>query len=393
MVNDERRVGVPRQIPLASPTLEGDDVSQTFGFVPTTADQAIAEKRVGVPSQRPLEFTRVSVPVTPLAEAARDVEKEVAETSEDNQDGWRRVLRSPLLTTLLVFALSAVFIVVLSEVFQFVQAIQAAPFVLQIAAYCCVGILALAFCVAAFRLVLTYRKLGTTPQILIPAPNDAASRAITREQLSRQLDAGYEAMRAIVEQYPIHVADQVKLLKRSGLTDEDIVILRDNIRSLLEKEGVGKAKWLADCESLFIAMLDRCAKKRVSDYAQRVAIKTAMMPTGLGDSLIVCANAVFLVEELCRIYFVRTSLGNSALLAARLAFNTFISAKLEDRIDEVSDTLFEGAIGGCAEIWKEIVGKVALGVLKRATEGTANLVLFYRLGSAAIVMLRPIRLH
>jgi uncharacterized membrane protein YcjF (UPF0283 family) len=347
-----------------------------------------AERHAGVPSQAPSAVLEVrGAPVDWLPTEVKLIDDDAIAPTY-----WSSGLRSPLLSALLLLAVSALLLVVLSEVFQFVQVIQSASLPLQVVAYLCGGVLIICFGWSALRLANTYRKLSTSPQVAVTSIDNAHGRAFTRRQIEEERDAGVLALRSIVESYPIDEKEHLAFLRKMGCNDEDINTLRGNIRFLLESEGAGRAKWLEDCEQKFIRLVDDIAKRRVADYAKRVAVKTAVMPTGFFDSLIVASNAVFLVEELCKCYYVRTSLGNSLLIVIRLVFSTFVSARLEDRIDAATDSLFDGALSSIHEMAKEAFAKVTLNILKRTAEGTINYALFYRLGGAAILYLRPIRL-
>lgn len=377
-----QKVRVARREPVAS--LEDAVSSQ-----PTANHAELSEEQIGIPVQRPISHM-------PVKDVGMGRQLELLDddgVSEPQTEAITagRLFSSPILTACLIICLSALLIIILSEVFQFVQSVQAAPLILQVVAYVCIGVLAVAFCWALARLAITYRQLVASPQVRLDRIRDARSRAITRDQLARQVDAGYDALVSIVTEYPIHHQGQIALLRRAGMKDDELSTLKSNIATLLKKDHSGKVKWIEDCERLFVKTIDGCAKRRVSDYARRVAVKTALSPTGLLDTLIVVVNAVFMVEELCRLYYVRTSRLHSILLAAQLVFSTFISARLEDRVDDVTDTLFDGVIAGIPEMSKEIFAKVTLGVLKRTAEGTINLAMFYRLGAATMVMLRPIR--
>jgi len=175
------------------------------------------------------------------------------------------------------------------------------------------------------------------------------------------------------------------------MTSDEIKSLKSNIKTLLRSENAGQSRWIEDCERLFVAVIDEAAKRRVTSYAKRVGVKTAISPTGLVDSLIVTTNSVMMVEELCRLYGVRTGRWQSVLLTWRIFFSTFVSAKLEERIDEAADSLFEGALSSIPEVSKELFARLSMGLLKRAAEGSVNMALFYRLGTATILSLRPIK--
>ncbi|MBM3338196.1 MAG: DUF697 domain-containing protein [Betaproteobacteria bacterium] len=390
MSNDEElAAGVPVQkVKIARREVVTSAQTLVVNWPTTSEPSELTDEQIGIPVQRPASHSPVKEPGGQQVEI---LDEEGISYSQAEAITAGRVFASPILTACLVLCLAALLIVILSEVFQFIQSVQSAPLFLQVIAYGCIGILTAAFCWAIARLAIAYRQLVDSPQVRLDRIRDARSRAITRDQIERQVDAGYASLLSIVKEYPIQDQRQISLLRRAGMKDDELATLKSNIANLLKPDNAGRLKWIEDCERLFIGTIDCCAKRRVSEYARRVAVKTALSPTGLIDSLIVAVNAVFMVEELCRLYFVRTSRWHSVLLAGQLVFSTFISAKLDDRVDDVTDTLFGDAIAGIPEMLKDVLAKVTLGVLKRTAEGTINLVIFYRLGASAVVLLRPIR--
>jgi hypothetical protein len=99
-----------------------------------------------------------------------------------------------------------------------------------------------------------------------------------------------------------------------------------------------------------------------------------------------------MVEDLCRLYFVRGGKLQSFLLALKGLFSVFIAAKLEDQIDNATEALGSSFLESCKASAGEIFSKLLSGVFNRAAEGAVNGVIFYRLGLATISMLRPIKL-
>lgn len=343
-----------------------------------------SDDNVGLPVQRPAWH----VPVDSLGEADRD-ELELDERGEVQAEFSvaSQILSSRILFACILLFVTAFSIVVLSEVVQFIGAVQNSPAAVQIVAYTCIVALAATFFWAIGRLLVAYRQLAASPQVRLDR-----NRALTREQIASELDAGYNSLYAIVKQYPIKERRQRALLRRAGMGEDKLETLRCNIDTLLIDDNLGKVEWIGDCDRLFVKLVDECAKRRVRTYARRVALKTALSPTGLIDSLIVAINAVFMVEDLCRIYSVKTSRWHAVLLAGRVVVNTIISARLEDSVDDVTNTLFKDAISSIPGMTKEAVAKVSLGITKRMTEGAINAKLVYRLGASTIAMLRPIKM-
>jgi len=298
---------------------------------------------------------------------------------------------NPVLVAFFVLCLTIFAIIILSEFFKFIQAVQSAPYPLQVAGYVVVSSLAIALVWAAVRLVMTCRRIVISPQVQLDQARDPYSRAIIREQVAKQVDAGYQAMVALVKEYPIQDPKQIELLRMAGMTEADEVKFKNDIESLKKNDFAGKSKWIDDCDDLFVKKIDDFASHLVSDYSKRVGITTACCPTGLLDALIVIVNSLLLIESLCRLYNVRANWRNSAFLAARLVFNTFISAKLERNLDNIINS-FPEDLGLASSFLENTLLKLTSGVGKRVAEGASNYFLINRLGHATMRYLRPIKL-
>ncbi len=392
--SDDLSAGVPVQRP-ASTKKQAASEEATLASGIQRKKAVGDEEQAGVPLQRPVKSRKVEALTEPVSSGATDLFG-VKDEEETEGPNFSDVLSSPLLFAALVVVFAGILIVILSQFFQFVQAIQSVPLFAQVIGYACVGLLVLAFFIALTRLALTYRRLAVTPAVNLTAIQEAKRRATTRDQLARQVEAGYKSLRDLVQKYPIDSSMHQDFLKRCGMTSDEINMLKSNVKALLKSENAGQSRWIEDCERLFVAVIDDAAKRRVKSYVKRVGVKTAICPTGLVDSLIVTTNSVMMVEELCRLYGVRTNRWQSILLTWRIFYFAFVSAKLEekiDKIDKVADSLFEGALSSVPETAKEVCAKLSMGLLKRAIEAGVNMALFYRLGTATIMFLRPIKVR
>ena len=345
------------------------------------------EESIGVPQQVPDSFVPVQ---KPEAEDKTEIDEIFRDSSEEEISN-HKFFNYSLLWSVGTLLFAAFSIIILSEIFQFINAVQSSPTLFRYTAYTCILIIGLILCWSLGRLLFTFRGLSKSPQFSLNTISSVHNRSLTRDQIGRQLDSGYEALYSLVESYPISDQKQISLLQKSGFDETDLKKLKSNIDFLLNGNSSGKTKWILDCENLFISQIDSCAKNRVNTYAKRVALKTALSPIGLIDSLIVAVNSVLMVEELCILYNVRTNRWNSIVLTGKLVFNTFISARLEDQLDAITDVLFENAISNIATLSQDLFSKISLGVLKRTSEGAVNMALFYKLGAATMLSLRPIR--
>lgn len=302
------------------------------------------------------------------------------------------IFQSPILWVSLILFLSGFLLITLSELFQFIQSVQSAHLFLQIPAYICVFTILAALSWSFIKLGIAYRILRKSPQVRLDQIRDGLNRKIIHDQIEKKIIEGFSTLQKILSEYPILDKKQIDLFQKSGMTSDNISTLKNNISFLLEEENVGEEKWIEDCDRLFVQVIDKCARSLVETYARQVALKTAIIPYGFLDAFTVAVNSIYMVEDLCRLYFVRGGKMQSFLLALKVLFNVFVAAKLEDQIDNAGEKFFSSL----KEICEVSVGKIfskALGsVFKRTAEGAVNGFLFYRIGIATISMLRPIRI-
>ena len=311
---------------------------------------------------------------------------------ESNPTALEKIIESPILWVSLTLFLSVFLLMILSELFQFIQSVQSAPIFLQIPAYICVFTILAALSWSFIKLGIAYRQLRKSPQVRLDQIRNDLNRKIIRNQIEKKIFEGFTALQMIVRDYPIQDKKQIGIFQKSGMTPDGINTLKSNIAFLLKEGNLGKEKWIEDCDRLFVQVIDECAKSLVKTYALRVALKTAIIPYGFLDAFTVSINSVYMVEDLCRLYFVRGGKLQSFLLALKVLFSVFIAAKLEDQIDNATEALGSSFLESCKASAGEIFSKLLSGVFNRAAEGAVNGVIFYRLGLATISMLRPIKL-
>ena len=354
-----------------------DQTAKDPGFIP-------ADTAINIPIHDPDDYTPTS--------GGNTEEEDPLPTEPLNATPLRQIFESPILWASLILFLSVFLLVILSEILQFFQSVQSAHFFLQIPAYICFFTLLAALSWSFIKLGIAYQQLQKSPQVRLDQIRDGLNRKIIREQIDKKISKGFEALQMIVKEYPIRDKKQIDFLKKSGMTSGDISAFESNINFLLGENFVGKEKWIEDCDRLFVQILDKRAKSLVNTYARQVALKTAIIPYGFLDAFTVAVNSVYMVEDLCRLYFVRGEKLQSFLLALKVLFNVFVAAKIEDQIDTASQGFISSLSESCEASAGKLFSKVLGGGLQRAAEGAVNGFLFYRIGIATISMLRPIRI-
>jgi len=297
--------------------------------------------------------------------------------------GFGSVLKSPILSSLSVLAISVCLLFLLNQLLVFIQMVENSPLPVRMASWLAFGLLGIALLLSVFRLCWSFRRLQSNPEITIP--NASTLSAIKKAWSATSLDPSkVAAILAIIRNYPKDPT-QKKLLNRGKLNFEEF---ERNLRYLDQSETPIDDDWLKNCQAHYVEPLEKCAKQLVHDYSIRVGFKTALVRNSMLDSIIILINAVLMFEELCRVFNVRTTRINSIVMVGRLAFMTMISAKTNEVIDNGIDHFAQGASATFGEMFTALLVKLGL---KVGAEGVVNYFLFRKLGLAAISVLMPIR--
>ncbi len=215
---------------------------------------------------------------------------------------------------------------------------------------------------------------------------------LNRQQLRELAHTGTteakHRLETFLREFPID-RDPPQKWKRLGFTTESLQSLADARAELLNPCHGHTRKWLDELNDCFLTRLDSVAQQRVTHYAKRVGIKTALSPKGFLDSTIVIVNSYLLLTDLCDLYNVRAGRMGTLRLLTRIGFNTVIAGNLDQPAEMLEQELRDSVQDWTATFAAQVLGKV----VAKAAEGGTNALLIYRLGKAAMGELRPLRLH
>lgn len=319
---------------------------------------------------------------------------------------------SPILISFTTLAISIGILFLFNQLLAFIRLVESSPFPFRIAGWSVLGLLCLTFLYSVSQLWWTFRRLRTSPGIAIDSSQSIYFHR--RSWIDQRLDSTQiSSVLSILRGYPRN-PDQRRLLARGQLLYEEF---EENIDYLIRENILHDRDWLMQCKALYVEPLRKCSNQIVHDYAMRVALKTAIIPNKLLDILIICINSIFLFEELCRVFNVRTNRIDSIVLVSNFIFTTMISAKVTDFIDQTSEFMPHHGPGGVSEYQapadhmiqngsssfvdalssagaksvEAVVSYATANVVPKVAEGTINYILFRKLGHAAIRSLLPIR--
>jgi uncharacterized membrane protein YcjF (UPF0283 family) len=285
------------------------------------------------------------------------------------------------LVTLVAFAGAMLVLFVLNQALAFIDHLAQSPEWVQWIGWAVLACALAAIIGSVWSLARKYLHLKPTPALWLD-----------RQQLRELARTGTtEAKRRLEEflrEFPID-RDAPRKWKRLGVTTEALQLLADARANLINPRHGDTNKWLEELNDGFLARLDSAARQRVTHYAKRAGLKTALSPKGFLDSTIVVVNSYLLLTDLCDLYNVRAGRLGTLRLLARIGFNTAIAGNLDQPTDMLEQELRDSVQDWTTTIAAQVLGKL----VAKAAEGGTNALLIYRLGKAAMRELRPLRLN
>jgi len=408
--DDNRGVGVPRQYPgkpLISPQPQ-----------PATSESRSDENLgVGVPKQAPRGETVIYDPAIHGPAVSGVVHADIPDS--EPAWSWLAVLRDPTLVAVLTLIGSALLLLVVSEVSQFLLAVQALPIPLRVIGYVLLTISIGLLVWSASRLFLVFFGRPVTPQIDLAHIHDASSRSMLQDLQKRNVAESKQLLERLLQDYRLDDPKLRSLMLASGKTDEDLREFKGLCQKLLSNINSSDEDWIQSFSDSVLPFFDDCARNRIQQYAKQVGVRTGLMPTGAIDLLIVSSNSLAMLGDICLLYGVSATRFGMCSIGMRIFMNTFVAARLEGQIDMFVKTASAGNDGGSMgtgtseavlEAKKDLVASffsegtssifssmasalssVTFSVGKRAAEGFGNYLLCLRFGDSCVKLIRPVR--
>jgi hypothetical protein len=287
---------------------------------------------------------------------------------------------------LLLLMTAVVLLFVVAQASLFLTTLAGWPPVARAAGYALAAILAALFAVSFLGLAWRYVILPVSPGIRLDRPDDLGRRRSVQAQARKNAALAKRRLREFLDRYP---ADRRHLRFLGSIAGPDaasrLMEHRERLRSL---DHATDLDWVVDFEGLVLKPIDAMADTLVTRHAVSVGWKTAIVPTGFLDALIVVANAYHLIGDLCRLYHLRADSWSTLKITAHVFANTFVAGRLEELTDAAADQAFDqmhDLIGG--QVARTVLSRFSSGI----TQGTVNALLLRRFGRSAVRSLRPIR--
>ncbi|RUL83672.1 YcjF family protein, partial [Tautonia sociabilis] len=326
----------------------------------------------------------------PIRAFADGPDDPVDSEQEDEADRDRRDRGAGVLLVLMATAVLLLFVA--SQAALFLDTLAGWPPILREIGYVLAAALGLLFAISAVGLVWRYLVLPVSPGLRLDRADSLSSRRSVQLQARRNVALAKRRLREFLERYPTDARHRRFLAATLGgnrdAARERVDRLLAQRDRLLSHDHATDADWVHEFENRILAPLDELAGAIITRHAVSVGWKTAVVPTGFLDGLIVAANAYHLIGALCRLYHLRADSWSTLKITLHVFANTFVAGRLEDFADAAADQAFEqlhDLIG--AQIARSALSRVSSGV----TQGTVNGLLLRRFGRFALRSLRPIR--
>ncbi|WP_152052660.1 YcjF family protein [Tautonia marina] len=287
---------------------------------------------------------------------------------------------------IVVLVTAVLLLVVASQAASFLAALAVWPPVVQAIGYGVAAVLVGMFAIAAVGLIWKYFTLPISPGVRVDRADSLSHRRSVQAQARRNRAIAKRQLLTFLEGYPTDPRHTRVLVSIAGPEAAQRLLIQRT--RLLSHDAATDDDWVREFEARFLEPLDEMARTLVKRQAVAVGVKTAIVPSGFLDGLIVVANAYQLIGSLCRLYHLRADNWSTIKITAHVFGNTFVAARLEEFTDQAADASFD-------QMHDLIHSQVARGVLSRlssgVTQGTVNGLLLRRFGRYAIRALRPIR--
>jgi uncharacterized membrane protein YcjF (UPF0283 family) len=234
------------------------------------------------------------------------------------------------------------------------------------------------------RLCWNFASLRRNRQVRLGTLQALQQRKQLQALAEQASQAAVKELRHYLSQYP----EEAKVARQLGLSAAQYNGIKQGRRRVLETaDTLPAGQWLSDFRQQFCVPLDKLAQQRVEAYARRAAIATAASPNPLMDQVIVVYVATAMMGDLLKLYQLRPSYGQSAVLLSQAIAQAYLAGVAEQAtesgVDHLGDTL--------AQWWEPAGGTLMKGLSARTAEGGLHWLLVRRLGKAAIRLLQPIR--
>ena len=245
-----------------------------------------------------------------------------------------------------------------------------------------------------YKMLSLFWKLRVSPQIRLKALQALEERKTLRDL---SLNAGHKAVeklcRLLEDGRTYGSKDYPAALRKLEVPPDQIDELNNARLKLIENARnprSASSDWLVDFREHFQIRLDEIAAKRIRKYYVHAGIMTGISPYPLFDRLIVLRACLGMLKDLLEIYALKPSWDKNLVLLAKVILNTYLAGF----IDNAAESGMNLVMDNLPELTNVTLSKgLDLVIRKGGGKGAGMLAqayMVYRLGNAAVKVLRPI---
>jgi hypothetical protein len=387
--DDNPRIGIP--VPGAVPT--SDSRLKTPG-----ADLRPGETGLGRPPQTPTGLATLTEQdhATLRAEAERQAALELAEAEEllactPTMFGLPAVLAHPLTGAALLVISCVLGLFVFSQATSTLAHLETLPEYLRYPGWAALALLTLAVVYAGLRLAVFYFRLRRNIPVSLRGLAELSRRTRLRWLARTKTLEARQQLEEYMRTFPLDTPRDVKALKHLGLTDERQTRLRTAREGLLDTNRLSvSGEWFDRFGTAFQRQLDEMASERVSYWATRTAVVTALSPNTLADTLATSYFSFRMLADLCRIYNLRAGRIGTMVLLTRVFFNAYLAGQINE-MQGMTEQAIESLYGPTGPLYEMAAVKVVGKVTTSAAAGALNYFLLSRLGRYSCSLLQPVK--
>jgi uncharacterized membrane protein YcjF (UPF0283 family) len=323
-----------------------------------------------------------------LMRELREAEELIA--SEPSVLGLPSYLSGPLMGSLVIGLAAVLGLFVFNQVMSAIASLGTLQGFWMYGGYVGLGLLAGAVVYAMLRLVWLYFRLRRNKQLRLKGLEELEKRTKLRWLVNAKVKEAKDQLVAYLREFPLAQGKQRKKLVALGFSESVLLELASVKEKLLDaNRWPSDDVWFAFFRDSFQARLDEAANARVSYWARRTAVGTAVSPNTLTDTLMTLYFSFTLLADLCQIYNLRAGRLGTAVLLARVFFNAYLAGQIQE-MEHMTAEQIQNLVAPHIPTSELLLAKVLGKVGAKASAGVINYFLLSRLGKYASRMLRPV---
>ncbi len=359
------------------------------------------ETDLGRPIQKPMQMRpltdadREAIHRAEVEEAAKELARiEEALTPDDGFFNLPRLLSGPLLGSLLLGSIALLALFGLSQTLSMLDHLAQQPEWVRYAGYTALGIFAAAAVIAAGRLLLLYLRLRRNQQVRLDALRELSRRTQLRWLAQAKRDEAKTRLEAYLREFPLDQPHDRQTLRKLGFSEQKLLELNQVRTELLDPNRLATTEqWFERFRDGFQSRLDEVAVQRVSYWAKRTGVMTAISPNSLVDSLGTLYIGFSMVADLCTIYHLRAGGTGTAMLLTQVFFNAYLAGQFAGQFNEMehlAEQQIDHLLTSEGLISEALTARVVAKLGSKVASGTLNYFLLTRLGRYTRRLLQPV---